>query len=114
MEALSRPAQTEGLSERAANILAGAKRCSTNVAYDSKWRAYIDWCSGREVDPCNPTVGQVDDFFRPSISRGACEGTLACSTCHLLFQKEVFDKLPDEPTDEELDMLDLAYGLTDR
>ena len=24
-----------------------------------------------------------------------------------------FDKLPDEPTDEELDMLDLAYELTD-
>ena len=44
---------------------------------------------------------------------GACEGTLACSTCHLIFKKEDFDKIPDEATDEELDMLDLAYGLTD-
>ena len=44
---------------------------------------------------------------------GACEGTLACSTCHLIFKQEDFDRLPDEPTDEELDMLDLAYGLTD-
>jgi len=44
---------------------------------------------------------------------GACEGTLACSTCHLIFEKADFDKLPDEPTDEELDMLDLAYELTD-
>jgi len=44
---------------------------------------------------------------------GACEGTLACSTCHLIFSQEVYDKLPEEPTDEELDMLDLAYGLTD-
>jgi len=44
---------------------------------------------------------------------GACEGTLACSTCHLVFSQEVYDKLPEEPTDEELDMLDLAYGLTD-
>jgi len=44
---------------------------------------------------------------------GACEGTLACSTCHLIFDQEVFDKLPDEATDEELDMLDLAYGLQD-
>ncbi|MGH0175783.1 UNVERIFIED_CONTAM: hypothetical protein FKN15_071442 [Acipenser sinensis] len=42
----------------------------------------------------------------------ACEGTLACSTCHLIFDKNVFNKL--EPlVDEELDMLDLAYGLTD-
>ncbi|XP_041341157.1 adrenodoxin-like [Pyrgilauda ruficollis] len=43
---------------------------------------------------------------------GACEGTLACSTCHLIFDKDTFQKL-DAISDEELDMLDLAYGLTD-
>ncbi|KAL8191022.1 UNVERIFIED_CONTAM: Adrenodoxin, mitochondrial [Gekko kuhli] len=43
---------------------------------------------------------------------GACEGTLACSTCHLIFEEDVFKKL-DVITDEELDMLDLAYGLTE-
>lgn len=47
------------------------------------------------------------------IDIGACEGTLTCSTCHLIFSKEVYDTLPDKPTDEELDMLDLAYELTD-
>ncbi|KAK0157388.1 hypothetical protein PV328_011133 [Microctonus aethiopoides] len=44
---------------------------------------------------------------------GACEGTLTCSTCHLIFPRKVYDMLPDKPTDEELDMLDLAYDLTD-
>ncbi|EDO42064.1 predicted protein, partial [Nematostella vectensis] len=45
---------------------------------------------------------------------GACEGTLSCSTCHLIFDAKEMAKLNlDEPTDEELDMLDLAYGLTD-
>jgi len=44
---------------------------------------------------------------------GACEGTLACSTCHLVFKQADFDKIPSNVTDEELDMLDLAYGLTD-
>ncbi|ODM89109.1 Adrenodoxin, mitochondrial [Orchesella cincta] len=44
---------------------------------------------------------------------GACEGTLACSTCHLVFKQEDFDKIKDEVTDEELDMLDLAYGLSE-
>ncbi|XP_064092413.1 patatin-like phospholipase domain-containing protein 4 isoform X1 [Macrobrachium nipponense] len=44
---------------------------------------------------------------------GACEGTLSCSTCHLIFKKEDFDKIEDPCTDEELDMLDLAYGLSD-
>lgn len=44
---------------------------------------------------------------------GACEGTLTCSTCHLIFKKEDFNALPEKATDEELDMLDLAYDLTD-
>lgn len=44
---------------------------------------------------------------------GACEGTLTCSTCHLIFKPEDYDKLPDKPGDEELDMLDLAYDVND-
>ncbi|XP_064488671.1 adrenodoxin-like protein 2, mitochondrial [Ornithodoros turicata] len=44
---------------------------------------------------------------------GACEGTLACSTCHLVFKPEDYAKLNEKPSDEELDMLDLAYGLCD-
>jgi ferredoxin len=44
---------------------------------------------------------------------GACEGTLTCSTCHLILSQQDFDKLPDKPSDEELDMLDLAFDLTD-
>ncbi|XP_062949313.1 adrenodoxin, mitochondrial-like [Cynocephalus volans] len=43
---------------------------------------------------------------------GAREGTLACSTCHLIFEDHVFEKL-EAITDEENDMLDLAFGLTD-
>ncbi|KAM4608256.1 adrenodoxin-like [Polymixia lowei] len=43
---------------------------------------------------------------------GACEGTLACSTCHLILDQEVYDQL-GHIVDEELDMLDLAFGLTD-
>jgi len=42
---------------------------------------------------------------------GACEGSLACSTCHIVVEKSFFDSLP-EPSEEEEDMLDLAFGLT--
>lgn len=42
---------------------------------------------------------------------GACEGSLACSTCHIVVAPEWFDRL-DEPTEDEEDMLDLAFGLT--
>ncbi|XP_056611047.1 adrenodoxin [Triplophysa dalaica] len=43
---------------------------------------------------------------------GACEGTLACSTCHVILEEDVYKKL-GSISDEEMDMLDLAYGLTD-
>ena len=43
---------------------------------------------------------------------GACDGSLACSTCHLVLTQEHFDRLPT-PEEEELDMLDLAFGLED-
>ena len=43
---------------------------------------------------------------------GACEGSLACSTCHVVVDPEWFDAL-DEATEDEEDMLDLAFGLTE-
>ncbi|KAH9848005.1 2Fe-2S ferredoxin-type domain-containing protein [Lenzites betulinus] len=43
---------------------------------------------------------------------GACEGSVACSTCHVILDPESYDKLP-EPEDDENDMLDMAFGLTD-
>ena len=42
---------------------------------------------------------------------GACEGALACSTCHVIVDEKYFDKLK-EPLEAEEDMLDLAWGLT--
>jgi ferredoxin len=43
---------------------------------------------------------------------GACEGSIACSTCHVILDAESYDKL-EEPEDDENDMLDLAFGLSD-
>jgi 2Fe-2S ferredoxin len=42
---------------------------------------------------------------------GACEGSLACSTCHVIVSAEDYERLK-EATEEEEDMLDLAFGLT--
>ena len=40
---------------------------------------------------------------------GTCEGQMACSTCHVIIDKDWFDRLPRAVEDEE-DMLDLASG----
>ena len=41
---------------------------------------------------------------------GACEGSLACSTCHVIVAPEWFEKLNPAKEDEE-DMLDVAFGV---
>ncbi|KAJ6110340.1 hypothetical protein N7486_002575 [Penicillium sp. IBT 16267x] len=44
---------------------------------------------------------------------GACGGSCACSTCHVIVEDpNMFDKM-EEPSDDENDMLDLAFGLTE-
>ncbi|KAL1957014.1 hypothetical protein VTO42DRAFT_6391 [Malbranchea cinnamomea] len=44
---------------------------------------------------------------------GACGGSCACSTCHVIVEdQDMYDKMP-EPDDDENDMLDLAFGLTE-
>ena len=42
---------------------------------------------------------------------GACEGSLACSTCHVVVSADDYERL-SEATEDEEDMLDLAFGLT--
>jgi 2Fe-2S ferredoxin len=42
---------------------------------------------------------------------GACEGSLACSTCHVVVDPSWYELLKEATEDEE-DMLDLAFGLT--
>lgn len=42
---------------------------------------------------------------------GACEGSLACATCHVVLEEKIYNSL-EEPEEAEEDMLDLAFGLT--
>ena len=41
---------------------------------------------------------------------GACEGCMACSTCHVIVDEGWFEKL-DDASEEEEDMLDLAFDV---
>lgn len=42
---------------------------------------------------------------------GTCEGQMACSTCHVIVDPSDFARLP-RASEEEEDMLDLAFGAT--
>ena len=65
----------------------------------------------REVDaPLGLSVLEIAHQHKIDIE-GACEGSLACSTCHVIVDADWYDLLKDATEDEE-DMLDLAFGLT--
>jgi 2Fe-2S ferredoxin len=66
--------------------------------------------SRREVDaPMGLSVLEIAHKHGVDIE-GACEGSLACSTCHVIVDPSWFGRLA-APTEDEEDMLDLAFGL---
>jgi 2Fe-2S ferredoxin len=65
----------------------------------------------REVDaPLGLSVLEIAHRNKIDIE-GACEGSRACSTCHVIVDPDWYDLLKEASEDEE-DMLDLAFGLT--
>ncbi|HXZ02772.1 MAG TPA: ferredoxin family 2Fe-2S iron-sulfur cluster binding protein [Stellaceae bacterium] len=65
----------------------------------------------REVDaPIGLSVLEIAHKHGVDIE-GACEGSLACSTCHVIVDAKWYELLKEASEDEE-DMLDLAFGLT--
>jgi len=65
----------------------------------------------RELDvPVGMSVMEVARRHDIDIE-GACEGSLACSTCHVIVDPEWYGRLR-EASEEEEDMLDLAFNLT--
>ena len=64
----------------------------------------------REVDaPLGLSVLEIAHKHGVDIE-GACEGSLACSTCHVIVDPEWYELLKEASEDEE-DMLDLAFDL---
>lgn len=64
----------------------------------------------REVDaPLGLSVLEIAHKHGVDIE-GACEGSLACSTCHVIVDGGWFPQL-SSPTEDEEDMLDLAFDL---
>ena len=64
----------------------------------------------KEVDaPLGLSIMEVAHEFDIDIE-GACEGSPACATGHVIVQPRWYERL-DEPSEDEEDMLDLAFDL---
>lgn len=69
--------------------------------------------NGRERSEVEARIGDslLDVAHEHGVDiEGACEGNMSCSTCHLIIDPGDYGRLP-EPSEEEEDMLDLAFGL---
>ncbi len=66
--------------------------------------------TSREVEaPLGLSVLEVAHKHGVDIE-GACEGSLACSTCHVIVAADWFERL-EAPSEDEEDMLDVAFGV---
>ena len=71
----------------------------------------VDGSLDKEVDaPAGSTLLDVAQAAGQPLE-GACEGQMACSTCHVIVDAADFAKLP-RASEEEEDMLDLASHVT--
>lgn len=69
---------------------------------------------GAKSWPVSGKVGEslLDVAWRHQVPvEGACEGAMACSTCHMLITPDLFETLKPAG-DEEEDMLDITYNVT--
>ena len=61
--AMQQHMEASGISRSVARRIYSAKRSSTNALYDYRWKSWVDWCVGREVDPFNLSVNQFGEFL---------------------------------------------------
>eukprot|EP00532_Pseudo-nitzschia_australis_P001521 CAMPEP_0168191868 /NCGR_PEP_ID=MMETSP0139_2-20121125/17745_1 /TAXON_ID=44445 /ORGANISM="Pseudo-nitzschia australis, Strain 10249 10 AB" /LENGTH=165 /DNA_ID=CAMNT_0008115071 /DNA_START=114 /DNA_END=611 /DNA_ORIENTATION=+ len=102
-----------GAMSTSGNRIAKRPYASTTLAFKTVSITYV------EPDGTSKTVDAEvgDDLMTVAHDNdieleGACGGELACSTCHLIFDLDIYDTLP-EKEDEEDDMLDLAFEVTE-
>ena len=70
----------------------------------------VDGELDREVDaPAGSVLLDVAQAAGQPLE-GACEGQMACSTCHVIVDPKDFERLPPASAEED-DLLDLAWGV---
>ena len=64
VEVVKQSLKDQGFSAAVASrVSESATRTSTNEVYDSRWKAFQDWCSDNNLDPVNCTIPKVADFL---------------------------------------------------
>ena len=86
------------------SLLTNIRRTITFIDKDSQTHTFTVADGDNLLD-----IAQANDLEM----EGACGGSCACSTCHVIVDDEAYYEKMEEPDDDENDMLDLAFGLTE-
>ncbi len=102
LEAIRHSVGAEGFSAHAARIISESNRPSTSQCYDAKWRAWSDWCLKQQVDPLDPSLGQVGEFFIhlyevKNLSVSAIKGYRSAMSSSLKFSKNEASSVGSDP-----------------
>ena len=63
MEHIRSSLSARGISEDTSEIISNSRTKGTRTAYYYAWNKWLGWCSQREIDPTNSTVGKILDFL---------------------------------------------------
>lgn len=96
------------VGRRRLQATAAPSRCFSDTIHITVASAHGDWSGDVKLGETLMDIALDNDLDMEC----ACEGQLACSTCHVYVDEKFFDELP-EIDEEEEDMLDLAWGLED-
>lgn len=70
--------------------------------------------AAKQLIPVDALVGDtvLETAHKNNVNlEGACEGSLACSTCHVVLEDSLYKKLK-EPSEKEYDLIDQGFGAT--
>ena len=63
MEHIRSSLTARGISEDTSKIISNSRTEGTRTTYDYAWSKWMGWCSQREIDPLNSTIGKILDFL---------------------------------------------------
>ncbi|CAC5417301.1 unnamed protein product [Mytilus coruscus] len=77
MEIIKLRHKSKGFSEKTAEIMANARKTSTQTVYDARLRIYNSWCKEHNINSTSSTIPEVADFLLYLSTKEASKDSIA-------------------------------------
>ena len=94
LENLRKNMASEGISMRATELIAGARRTGSIANYESAWRKWASWCNKQQVDSFKFSVAYVLDFLAYLEQLKYEYSTINCHRSAISAYHELVNKTP--------------------